>query len=51
MRDTLLAPIFVVNVVADSIPVTLKGSVLDIVKLGVNESPSNLTNSLIFLNP
>ena len=47
----MLTPTFVVNVVADNIPVTLKGSVLDIVKLGVNVSPSSLTNSFIFLNP
>ena len=44
-------PISVVNVVADSIPVTLKSLSFGIVNDGLNTMPSNLTNSLMFLNP
>ena len=47
----MLVPTFVVNVVADNIPVTLNDVVLDILKVGLNVKPLNLTNSLIFLNP
>jgi hypothetical protein len=48
----VLIPIFVVNVVADNIPVTLNEVVVDILRVGgLNVRPLNLTNSLIFLNP
>ena len=43
--------IFVVNVVADNIPVTLNDVVVGILRVGLNVKPLNLTNSLIFLNP
>ena len=47
----MLVPTFVVNVVVDNIPVTLKLLSFGILKAGVNDKPSNLTNSFIFLNP
>ena len=47
----MLVPTFVVNVVADNIPVILNDVSFGIVKVGVNVKPSNLTNSFIFLNP
>ena len=47
----MLAPILTVNVVADNIPVIPNDKSSAIVKEGVKFKPSNLTNSLIFLNP
>jgi len=45
----VLVPTFVVNVVVDKIPVTLKSLLFGIDNDGVNDNPSNLINSLIFL--
>ena len=47
----MLVPTFVVNVVADNIPVTLNDVVVEILNVGLNVKPFNLTNSFIFLNP
>ena len=47
---TVLVPTLVVNVVADNMPVTLNDLSFGMVNVGLNVKPSNLTNSLIFLN-
>ena len=47
----MLVPTLVVNVVADNMPVTLNDLSFGMVYVGLNVKPSNLTNSLIFLNP
>ena len=46
----MLVPTLLVNVFADIIPVTLNEVVVDILKVGLNVKPLNLTNSLIVLN-